>query len=209
MSLKKISVTKFINSFISVYHSTVAQELAARNHIKWQYFCLAIPCLCTWDKHNRKTLTHKILDRNMKFYEVYLKFMQDCYLWLLSFMLIPIYISFLKIKKYSNGTTLSKYIWDTKEKHQETPTLKWSIVKQVPSYSNITKKCLLCLHEKFEILNYPNPVEMLNKRSELISKCRHSNKFLLKIFKSNDWSINKLQKHVMYEIPKDWLVSVV
>ena len=115
----------------------------------------------------------------------------------------------LKNKKYSNDTTLSKYIWDTKEKHQETPTLKWSIVKQVPSYSNITKKCLLCLHEKFEILNYPNPVEMLNKRSELISKCRHSNKFLLKIFKSNDWSINKLQKHVMYEILKDWLVSVV
>ena len=91
-----------------------------------------------------------------------------------------------KNKKYSNHTTLSKYIWDTKEKHQETPTLKWSIVKQVPSYLNITKKCLLCLHEKFEILNYPNPVETLNNRSELVSKCRHSNKYLLKNFISND-----------------------
>ena len=33
-----------------------------------------------------------------------------------------------------------------------TPSLKWSMVKSVPGYSNITKKCLLCLYEKLEII---------------------------------------------------------
>ena len=45
--------------------------------------------------------------------------------------------------------------------------------------SNISKKCLLCIHEKLEIINYPRPDELLNKRSELISKCHHANKFLM------------------------------
>ena len=33
-------------------------------------------------------------------------------------------------------------------------------------------------------LNYPNPNELLNKRSELISKCRHVSKFLSSNYKS-------------------------
>ena len=59
-------------------------------------------------------------------------------------------------KRYTNDTSLSNYIWKIKEKHQENPSLKWSIVKMVPAYSYITKKCLLCLHEKLEIVNYPH-----------------------------------------------------
>ena len=73
-----------------------------------------------------------------------------------------------------------------KDKYNEMPSLKWSIVKSIPGYSNISKRCLLCLHEKYEIINYPNQEELLNKRSELISKCRHSNKYLLSNYKSND-----------------------
>ena len=86
---------------------------------------------------------------------------------------------------YKNETTLAKYIWDLKLKHNVTPTLQWYIVKSVVPYSNITKKCGLCLQEKFEILTYPNPEELLNKRSELVSKCRHVNKFLLSNYKGN------------------------
>ena len=33
---------------------------------------------------------------------------------------------------------------------------------------------------------YPNHSELLNKRSELVSKCRHENKFLRQTFNSND-----------------------
>ena len=85
---------------------------------------------------------------------------------------------------HSTDTTLSKYVWEVKRKLKI--MLKWYIVKSVPAYSNIFKKCELCLQEKFEILNYPNPNELLKKRSELISKCRHVNKILLSNYKSND-----------------------
>ena len=84
----------------------------------------------------------------------------------------------------ANDTTLSKYIWELKETSNSSPTLVWSIAKKVPPYSNISKRCLLCLHEKLEIINYPRPEELLNKRSELISKCRHVNKFLLRNYKT-------------------------
>ena len=30
------------------------------------------------------------------------------------------------------------------------------LYKSAPSYSNIAKSCMLCLHKKFEILTYPN-----------------------------------------------------
>lgn len=42
------------------------------------------------------------------------------------------------------------------------------------------------LHEKFEILNFPNQKEIVNKRLELASKCRFINKFLLPHYKTND-----------------------
>ena len=79
----------------------------------------------------------------------------------------------------ANDTTLSKYIWELKETSNLSLTLVWSIAKKVPSYSNISKKYLLCLHEKLEIINNLWPEELLNKRFELISNCRHANKVLL------------------------------
>ena len=66
------------------------------------------------------------------------------------------------------------------------PTLKWPIVKFIPSYSNISKKCLLYLHKKLEIVNFGNQDHLLNKSSELIFKCRHAKKYLLHNYKAND-----------------------
>ena len=83
-------------------------------------------------------------------------------------------------------TTLSKYVWEIKMKLKIMPSLTWSIIKSVPAYSNISKKFQLCLQEKFEIFNYPNPNKLVNKRSGLISKRCHVNKFLLSNYKSND-----------------------
>ena len=51
---------------------------------------------------------------------------------------------------------------------------------------------LLCLHEKLEIVNYPNQEELLNKQSELISKCHNIKKYLLSNYKSNDKLISKI-----------------
>ena len=78
-----------------------------------------------------------------------------------------------------NRTTLAKYVWEQKQRHNITSTRKWHIVKFVPSYSNITKSCIVCLHQKFEILTYSNQDGLLSKRSELVSKCCHINKYLL------------------------------
>ena len=51
-----------------------------------------------------------------------------------------------------NNTTLPIYIWELKEASNLSPPLVLSIVKKVPIYSNISKKCFLCLHEKLEII---------------------------------------------------------
>ena len=47
-----------------------------------------------------------------------------------------------------------------KDKHNISPKLMWCIVKSVPGYSNISEICMLCLHEKHEILNYPDQEEL-------------------------------------------------
>ena len=81
----------------------------------------------------------------------------------------------------TNDTTLATL----KETSNLSPALAWTIAKKVPLYSNIYKKCLLCLHEKIETINYLRPDELLNKRSKLIPKwCRHSNKFVLRNYKA-------------------------
>ena len=55
----------------------------------------------------------------------------------------------------ANDTTLSQYIWELKETSNSSPTLVRSTAKKVLPYSNISKKCLLCLHETLEIIKNP------------------------------------------------------
>ena len=77
-------------------------------------------------------------------------------------------------------------LWELKKSTKESPNLTWSLLKVVPAYSNISKQCLLCLNWKLLIVTYPDQKQLLNKRSELIAKCRHENKFLLINYKTND-----------------------
>ena len=63
---------------------------------------------------------------------------------------------------------------------------KTEIMRQDTHYPSISKLCLLCFHEKLAIALYPNPEELLNKKSEMISKCCYLNNFLLMNFNSND-----------------------
>ena len=48
----------------------------------------------------------------------------------------------IKNKSYRNDATLSSYLWGLREKHNIFPTLTWSVVKSMPGYSNISKRCL-------------------------------------------------------------------
>lgn len=83
-----------------------------------------------------------------------------------------------KHKKHSTSTAFSKYIWELKEKN-ENYNIEWSILKHAKSYTSGNKSCNLCTTEKLFILNADKRF-LLNKRSELVSKCRHSSKFLYK-----------------------------
>ena len=73
-----------------------------------------------------------------------------------------------------------------KKRKNVAPALTLEVLRTAKTYSNITKRCFLCLHEKLAIITYPYPDELLNRRSELVTKCRHENKVLLKNFNSND-----------------------
>ena len=87
------------------------------------------------------------------------------------------------LKKYEKETELSKYIWKPKE-DSKSPSIKWSIIKRVNSTPN-KSFCKLFLMEKLFIIKSLDDNDMLNKRSELIYKCRHQNKTLLCNFKNN------------------------
>ena len=63
--------------------------------------------------------------------------------------------------------------WNCKDKIRQTPEISWKIVKSAPAYTNTSKRCVLCQEEKMAIITYPDQAKLLNKRSELISKCRH------------------------------------
>ena len=79
---------------------------------------------------------------------------------------------------YKQATELSKYIWSLKDKNI-VYNIKWHKVKHTRSYSNSSKRCNLCLWEKYFIICQPE-MSTLNNRSELMNTCRHSKKFLLK-----------------------------
>ena len=76
-----------------------------------------------------------------------------------------------------DSTTLSQYVWQLKDSRKEF-SLKWEIVKKCQSYQCGGKVCDLCTTEKLYILR-SDPESSLNKRSELVSKCRHRRKYKL------------------------------
>lgn len=79
--------------------------------------------------------------------------------------------------KYKNSTSLSNEFWRIKELNGQ-PVIKWKVLRRSSSYNPNSKKCKLCLNEKYEIATFKG-MNILNKRSEIISKCRHQNKYSL------------------------------
>ena len=55
-----------------------------------------------------------------------------------------------KNKSQQTKTELSKYIWELKNK-QKQYDIKWKILKKAKPYSNTTKRCNLCMEEKYII----------------------------------------------------------
>lgn len=82
------------------------------------------------------------------------------------------------VENKARSTALSSYVWKLNNKN--TPhTLTWSIIKRAAPYSKETQTCQLCLVEK-TIISLADCNVSLNKRNEIVAKCRHRDKWLLK-----------------------------
>ena len=77
----------------------------------------------------------------------------------------------LKNRKYAYETELLKFIWKLKTANRNFP-MKWSILKQIPSCKIGLTRRNLCLEEKLIIMK-GHKKNLLNSRSELLTKCRH------------------------------------
>ena len=75
----------------------------------------------------------------------------------------------LRLEHRENSTELSKYVWQLKHSDEEF-NIDWTICRRAQPYSNITKRCNLCLMEKVHLIDADKSVS-LNKRLELVSKC--------------------------------------
>lgn len=87
-------------------------------------------------------------------------------------------------RRKEGDSELSKEIWRIKDAGG-TPEVSWRILKKARSYNPQSKKCLLCLTEKLAIAEHKEG-DLLNKRSEIVAKCRHLNKYCLSQIDSND-----------------------
>ena len=88
-----------------------------------------------------------------------------------------------KYESKRNATELSNFVWENKNRITET-NLVWNILDKARAYRPETKRCLLCLTEKYHIIF--SKLNLLNSRNELVTKCRrHENKFYLVNFKDN------------------------
>lgn len=79
---------------------------------------------------------------------------------------------------YEKDSELSKEVWRIKRKGGNF-SIKWSKDGNYSSYKPETKKCSLCANEKLAIARYEGN-NLLNRRNEIISRCRHRLKYKLK-----------------------------
>ena len=93
-----------------------------------------------------------------------------------------------KIHSKENSTTLSAFVWNEKRENGGiVPEIKWEIIDKNKPYSGQTRKCNLCLAEKFQIMlekkNKNTHTTSLNTRSEYLHKCPHQGKKMLSCVK--------------------------
>ena len=79
--------------------------------------------------------------------------------------------------KHRNSTELSKHIWTLKDSDID-HSISWHVISSSSPYNSSSKRCKLCLKEKFLIIFRPD-LSSLNKRYKLASSCRHRKKALL------------------------------
>ena len=100
-----------------------------------------------------------------------------------------------KNRNYKTDTELSNEIWKLKEQNKNAD-ISWEILEIHQSYNTSTKPCMLCLNKKLAIALHAREAlllifglegNMLNKRTEIISKCRDSVKYNLANYDTKDY----------------------
>ena len=86
--------------------------------------------------------------------------------------------------KYQTEAELSNEYWNIISANK-TSNISWEILGTHKSYHQSSKRCLLCLNEKLAMALHKDD-NMLNKRSKMIRKCRHINKYMLASYDSKD-----------------------
>ena len=87
--------------------------------------------------------------------------------------------SSFKIDSKRTDSKLSAYVLELREQHGiNDPNITWSIHQRRSPYRCGSRICDLCLSEKLAILKN-DPGRSLNKKSEIMDKCRHRLKFKL------------------------------
>ena len=82
---------------------------------------------------------------------------------------------------YRTRSSLSTHAWNLKEQGIDF-SVKWRKLEKAKPFNPVTKKCRLCLKEKFYIM-YRRQNASLNRRNEVFNTCRHRNKTLLSVIK--------------------------
>ena len=72
---------------------------------------------------------------------------------------------------------LSEEVWRIKDAGG-TPEVTWRILQRSKAYTPQSRRCALCLTEKLAIAEHEGR-DILNKRSEIVAKCRHQFKYQL------------------------------
>ena len=88
------------------------------------------------------------------------------------------------MKKVKNRTKscLSAHVWSLKDEGTDF-NVSWKLKDRATPYNPTTKKCRICLKEKYHIL-YKADGASLNKKSEIFNSCRHRKTKLLLYVKS-------------------------
>ena len=83
-----------------------------------------------------------------------------------------------KIPSREKSTELSKYIWALRRKGIAEYSIDWSVASKSLSYNSESKSCDLCLTEK-TLIAMQDRGRGLNKRNEIMQKCRHKGDMML------------------------------
>ena len=81
-------------------------------------------------------------------------------------------------KKHRKSSERSKHIWTLKDKNID-HFISWHIISSSSTYNGSSKRCNLCLEERFFTICRPD-LSSLNKRIEIVPSCCHRNKALLR-----------------------------